>query len=111
MKHYNIYKLFINFMAFLSAVLISSPLQAIEATDINQAIRDKGANWVAGETSVSKLSPDEIRRRLMPIKSKNTEWSQLRHRRERPGKLWLMLGLCLHGGSRITYTHYKPHAR
>jgi C1A family cysteine protease len=73
MKHYNIYKLFINFMAFLSAVLISSPLPAIEATDINQAIRAKGANWVAGETSVSKLSPDEIRRRLMPIKSKNTE--------------------------------------
>ena len=72
MKHYNINKLFINFMVFLLIVLISSPLLALEATDINQAIREKGAHWVAGETSVSKLSPEEIRRRLMPIKFKKS---------------------------------------
>ena len=61
-------KTIINFIVSLLLILIASPLLALEATDINQAIRDKGAHWVAGETSVSKLSPEEIRRRLMPIK-------------------------------------------
>lgn len=59
-------------MVFWLIVLIASPLLAIEATDINRAIRDKGAKWVAGETSVSKLSPEEIKRRLMPIKFKKS---------------------------------------
>jgi hypothetical protein len=59
-------KKIINSVASLLLVLISSPLSALEVTDINQAIRDKGANWVAGETSLSKLPPEEIRRLFMP---------------------------------------------
>ncbi|MDP2854707.1 MAG: C1 family peptidase [Smithellaceae bacterium] len=65
-------KTIINFIVFLLLIPIASPLLALEATDINQAIRDKGAHWVAGETSVSKLPPEEIRRRLMPIKFKKS---------------------------------------
>jgi C1A family cysteine protease len=61
-------KAIVNSVAFLVLVLVSSPLLALEATDINQAIRDNGANWTAGETSVSKLSPEEIRR-LIPLKT------------------------------------------
>jgi len=49
-------KKIISFVVSLILLLISSPLLALEATDINQAIRDKGAHWVAGETSMSKLS-------------------------------------------------------
>lgn len=52
----------------LLLLLISSPLLALEASFVNQAIKDTGAHWVAGETSVSKLSPEEIRRRLIPTK-------------------------------------------
>jgi hypothetical protein len=60
-------KKIISFVVSLLLLLISSPLLALEATDINQAIREKGANWVAGETSLSKLPPEEIRRLFMPI--------------------------------------------
>ena len=42
MKYYNVDKLFIQFIVFLLLMLVSSPLQALDATDINQAIRDKG---------------------------------------------------------------------
>jgi hypothetical protein len=52
---------------FAVLVFIPLPLSAIDTTAINQAIRNKGAGWVAGETSVSNLSPEEIRHRLMPI--------------------------------------------
>ena len=66
MKHYKANRLFIQFTVFLLLILIASPGPALEATDINQASRDKGANWVAGETSLSKLSPEERRRFFMP---------------------------------------------
>ena len=59
-------KKIISFVVSLLLLLISSPLLALEATIINQAIRDKGARWVAGETSMSKLSPEEKRRLFMP---------------------------------------------
>jgi C1A family cysteine protease len=62
----------INFVAFLLLMLISTPGLALDATETNKAIRDKGANWVAGETSMSKLSPEEIKRRLMPISFKKS---------------------------------------
>ncbi len=65
-------KTIIHFTVSLFVILISSPGLALEATDINQAIRDKGAHWVAGETSALKLSPEEIRRRLMPIEFKKS---------------------------------------
>jgi C1A family cysteine protease len=54
-------KTVIRFVLFLLLVLISSPLLAINADDVNKAIREKGADWVAGETSISKLPSDEIR--------------------------------------------------
>lgn len=53
-------------IASLLLLSIASPLLALDAADINQAIRDKGANWVAGETSISKLSAEELRRRFPP---------------------------------------------
>jgi len=65
-------KKIINLVAFLLLMLISTPGLALDAIDINKAIRDKGANWVAGETSMSKLSPEEIKRRLMPLSFKRT---------------------------------------
>jgi hypothetical protein len=40
---------------------------ANEIADINAAIKAKGANWVAGETSVSKLSPEEKSTLLSPM--------------------------------------------
>jgi C1A family cysteine protease len=57
----------IRLVACLIIMLISSPLLAINADDINKAINDKGAGWVAGETSISKLSPED-RKRLLPMK-------------------------------------------
>jgi hypothetical protein len=57
----------IRFIACLIIMLVSSPLHAINADDVNKAIRDKGAGWVAGETPVSKLTPSE-RKRLLPMK-------------------------------------------
>jgi C1A family cysteine protease len=65
-------KKIINLVAFLLLMLIATPLLALDAIDINKAIRDKGANWIAGETSMSKLSPEEIKRRLMPLSFKRT---------------------------------------
>ncbi|MCE5262066.1 MAG: hypothetical protein LLG97_00890 [Deltaproteobacteria bacterium] len=59
-------KKIIHSVAVLLLVFISSPLPALEVADINQAIRDQGASWVAGETPLSKLSPEERRRRLPP---------------------------------------------
>lgn len=71
MKKRYINKLLINLSISLLFVFISLPGLALETKDVNQAIRDKGARWVAGETSVSKLSPEDIRRRFMPIKFTN----------------------------------------
>ena len=45
---------------------MASPGLALETIDINQAIRDKGVHWVAGETSLSKLPPEERKRFFMP---------------------------------------------
>lgn len=56
----------INAVLSLLLVFVSTPLLALDATTINEAIRDKGANWVAGETSLSKLPPEEKRRFFMP---------------------------------------------
>lgn len=50
----------------LFLLLIASPLRALDVAEINQAIRDKGAKWEAGETSMSKLSAEELRRRFPP---------------------------------------------
>lgn len=40
-----------------------TPEQARELGEIQRAIRDKWANWEAGETSISKLSP-AVRKKL-----------------------------------------------
>ena len=63
-------KTVIRFVIFLLLILISSPLLAINAEDVNEAIREKGANWVAGETSISKLPPEAIKR-LVSLKPGN----------------------------------------
>ncbi len=60
----------IRLVACLIIIFISSPLLAINADDINKAIRDKGANWVAEETPLSKLPPDEIKH-IFALKSGN----------------------------------------
>ncbi len=54
-------KTVIRLVLFLLFVFISSPLLAINADDINKAIRDQGAGWVAEETPISKLSPEEAK--------------------------------------------------
>lgn len=59
-------KKIVNLIACLLLLLIAKPGLALDATEINKAIRDKGANWIAGDTSMSKLSPEELKRRLMP---------------------------------------------
>lgn len=56
----------ISIVLSLLLLFVSTPLLALEATIVKQAIRDKGANWVAGETSVSKLPPEEKKRLFMP---------------------------------------------
>jgi C1A family cysteine protease len=66
MNNCHISKLLINFGISLLFVFISLPGLALETKDVNQAIRDKGAHWVAGETSLSKLSPEEKKRFFMP---------------------------------------------
>ena len=63
-------KKIIQFVASLLLVIISSPVSALEVTEINKAIHDKGAKWEAGETSMSKLSAEELRRRLSPPRGK-----------------------------------------
>lgn len=63
-------KSIISFTASLLLLLIAWPLPALEVADINQAIRDAGANWVAGETSMSNLSAEELRLRLPPYRGR-----------------------------------------
>jgi C1A family cysteine protease len=58
----------ISFITFLLLMLISTPLLAINADDVNKAIREHGADWVAGDTSLSKLPPEEIKH-LFALKS------------------------------------------
>jgi len=55
-------KTFIRVVLFLLLILVSSPLLAIDAEEVNEAIREKGADWIAGETSISKLPPEAIKR-------------------------------------------------
>ena len=67
----NMKKTVIRFVAFLLFILISSPLLAIDAADVNRAIRERGADWVAGETAISKLPP-EAKKRLASLMPGNT---------------------------------------
>jgi len=53
------------FLAFASFTFASQD----EIDDVNKAIRAKGAQWLAGETSISKLSKEERKMRLGLIKS------------------------------------------
>ncbi len=53
------------FLAFASFAFASQD----EIDDVNNAIRAKGAQWLAGETSISKLSKEERKMRLGLIKS------------------------------------------
>ncbi|MCU0587949.1 MAG: hypothetical protein MUF52_07310 [Syntrophobacteraceae bacterium] len=57
----------------------ASPSQALdeEVAAINQAIQSQGAQWVAGETSVSRMSP-EARRHLLGLvkpQGREEEWT------------------------------------
>ena len=58
-----------NHVSVLVAVLVlclilSAPSFAVELSVVEQAIHATGAGWVAGETSVSKLSAEQMKRRL-----------------------------------------------
>src|SRR5271157_5798358 len=44
-------------------VVVSQPAQLEE---LRNAIKRKGAKWIAGETSISRLAPD-VRRGLLPV--------------------------------------------
>jgi C1A family cysteine protease len=55
---------------FAIFIFSSSAFSNQETDEINAAIKQKGAKWVAGETSLSKLSDSERRKRLGLIPSK-----------------------------------------
>lgn len=62
-------------LAILAVILIPCLLQATfaygddaELSSINNAIREKKANWVAGETSISKLTPAQRKKRVGLVK-------------------------------------------
>ena len=57
-------RLFVFAMFF---VLFVPAVQGGELEEIRRAIKEKGAHWTAGETSISKLPPAERRRRLGAI--------------------------------------------
>jgi len=67
-------KLFaLGFLVVAMLFLISSVSFADELSDIQKAIKAKGAKWVAGETSISKLPLEEKNKRLGLIKPKIKE--------------------------------------
>jgi uncharacterized protein (TIGR03437 family) len=51
-------------MGIISISLISASCFADELVNIQRAIKAKKGKWVAGETSVSRLSPAELKKRL-----------------------------------------------
>jgi len=57
-------RLFVFAMFF---VLFAEAAQGGELEEIQRAIKEKGADWTAGETSISKLPPAERRKRLGAI--------------------------------------------
>lgn len=54
----------LGFLVVATLFLISSVSFADELSDIQKAIKEKGAKWVAEETSMSRLTPEERRMRL-----------------------------------------------
>lgn len=56
-------------LVFLRGVAVAdgAPSREDGISEINAAIREKGARWVAGETSVSRLSTEQRRRMLSPM--------------------------------------------
>src|SRR3972149_4214814 len=48
-----------------------------ELSQIRQAIKEKGAKWEAGETSVSKLSPEQRKKRLRIRKPQTREEEEI----------------------------------
>jgi len=70
------------FLLILSLLLGSSAMGS-ELSEIRKAIKEKGAKWEAGETSVSKLSPEE-RRKLCGAIREERKLKGLRARGEDP---------------------------
>ncbi len=52
----------------LLLILISSTSAQVAVSDIQAAIKASGANWVAGESRITKLSPEE-QKRLLGVKN------------------------------------------
>ncbi len=48
----------------ISFSLVSLAVSATELEEIQKAIKEKGAGWIAGETSVSRLAPEQRRKLL-----------------------------------------------
>jgi C1A family cysteine protease len=63
----------IGLVALVSLFLISTLVNATELQDIKAAVKAKGAKWVAGETSISKLPPEQRKKRLGLLKPKAIE--------------------------------------
>lgn len=58
-------KLFLLWIGFIAALFLASTISfADELTDIQSAIKAKGAKWTAGETSLMKLSKEDRKKRL-----------------------------------------------
>jgi len=70
-------KLFaLGFLVVAALFLISSVSFADELGDIQKAIKEKGAKWVAGKTSMMMLPPEERRMRLGLGQAKGTRDAQ-----------------------------------
>jgi C1A family cysteine protease len=58
-------KLFLLWVGCIAALFLASTISfADELTDIQSAVKAKGAKWTAGETSMMKLSKEERKKRL-----------------------------------------------
>lgn len=51
-------------LVFAFCICLTGPSLAMELSQLQEAIRATGGRWVAGETSISKLPPEQIRKRL-----------------------------------------------
>jgi len=74
MKWKNIERLFISAIFFSCVIFLTGTFASAGKIDeIRAAINKKGAKWIAGETSVSKLTDNEKKRRLGLIKPSKTD--------------------------------------
>ncbi len=74
MRRDQLIKILLSLKIFLLLVFLAGSISlAADLEEIQMAIRARGHKWIAGETSVSRLSPDEKRMRAGLIKPTHSE--------------------------------------